>query len=367
MMVGRGCGWLGWLVGLSVALGPGGAVWGRDRQEILAQQKSRALEAIRNRPLMAQHRLEELFSITADGDDLAFHALITPLRYYEDQRAELQGVAFPALVLCREMSHDIPDQIEFEFTLDDWSDPQVHAQLHIQSRPGGELQVEKTWYTPAGERSVMFTQFAGRVHLRISSHEGSDATGTVVHLSDASFAALRRAHRAVIERYLRPLFHEVRQDAAFAPDPRAAWQVLADDWPVDETIGPRVRRELPALDDSDFRVRAEAADAIYKLCRGAAGYILHMDQSSLAPEQRLRLDEVTSRFKALPAEQAARLHDNVGFLIDCLYCDDLTTRKLALARLRKLTAKACPFDLDAGADKRIAAVNALRQALCPDR
>jgi hypothetical protein len=348
-------------VAIVIALGASAAL-GRTRAEVLQQQKQQAMDAIAAKPLLEKHSIEEVFAIERSGDDLALRTFLQPVRYYEERRAELTGLAFPAVVQCREMSRDIPE-VEFEFTLDDWSDPSTHAQLHIQSRPP-EVQIEKTWYTPAGERAVLLMQGSQATMLRLSSHEGPGPE-TLVQFREPNFATLHRKHRQTVEQYLRPLLRDVKQEAVFAPEKNEAWQVLADDLPVDESYRTPVMAHLADLNDPSYAVRSAATRGLYDLGRGAAVYLLHVDREKLTDEQKLRVDQVVSRYSAVPEEQAAKLHDDSGFLIDCLYCEDLQLRQLALRRLTKVTGKDVAFDLTVKDQAQVNAVNALRQQLFP--
>ena len=193
------------LIGLCVV-----SARGHDRrQEIVLAQKRQALDAIKGKPLLEQKRLEEIFEICRDGDDLVLRALIPPLRYYEDRR-RLVGLTWPAVVQCREESHDL-NQVEFEFTYDDWSDPLVHAQLRIQSRPS-ELQIEKLWDTPTGQHEVLFKQMNGVVSLRLSSQESGQGGG-LIQFVEPNFAVFARKHWDLLQTHVGPLLREVHQRA----------------------------------------------------------------------------------------------------------------------------------------------------------
>ena len=341
------------LIGLCIA--PAAA---HDRREILAQQKQQALDAIKAKPLLEQKQIEDVFEIGRDGDDLVLRTLIPPLRYYEDRRAELAGLPFPAVILCREESHDL-NQVEFEFTLDDWSDPLVHGQLHILSRPS-ELHIEKQWNTPSGQHGVLFAQMDGVVTLSLRSDEGKEGM-PVMNVAEPSFAVFARKHWELLQTYVGPILREVHQDAALAPEPAAAWQILADDWPLDPSLRQTVLSQVPELGADDFRARARAAQALQKIGKPAALYLLHLDRQKLSPEQREQVDAVISRFNVFPNDVAGRLHDDPQFLADCLYVEDPGTCKLALARLGKITGQTINFDVHLSGAERGKAVRELRE------
>lgn len=331
-----------------------------DRGQVLEQQKRQAIEAMRKKPLLDKTRIEEIFSVRREGTDLVVHTFVTPTKGYIEQRAELHGIPFPATVQCRELSRDIP-QVHFEFDIESWPKPLLHGLLHFQSQPGS-LQMENHCDSPEGESIVTFSQDGMRVELKVFASDAASRSSSVRMQAD-TFLELRRQHPLEVETYLRPIFREIRQEAALAPEPHEAWQVLADDWPVDGSFKGKVEKYLNDLDSNDFRVRSAAAGQLFRLGRGAAVYLIHMDRKSLSPEQILRIDEVIARYKPLPEARAAKLHDDLHFLVDCLDCDDAVVRKLALARLQKLTGKELEFDVDAKIDARVALTNDLRDEL----
>jgi hypothetical protein len=334
------------------------AVCRADRRQALEQQKQQALAALNDKPLLNKQRIEEVFCIRREGSDLMLHAFIEPTP--KPMKAQLDGLPFPAMVQCSLLSRDLP-QVDFEFDLDDWSNPLVSAQLHIQSRPSS-LQIDKTWHSADDESIVRFSEDGSRADLSVFTGDIGSRSGAL-HMQAETFAELRRQHPLEIETYLRPILREIHQEAALAPEPLEAWQVLSDDWPVDDSFKDKVQEQLADLDNNDFRVRSRAAEQLYHLGRDGAVYMLHMDRKALSPEQSLRLDEVIARYKPLPESRAAKLHDDPHFLADCLDCTDKTVRELALARLRKLSGRDIKFDLDAKAEARVEAANDVRSLL----
>jgi hypothetical protein len=340
----------------------GGALALADRKQVIEQQKQQALAALKDKPLLDKHRIEQIFCIRREGSDLMLHAFIEPTS--KTMQAKLDGLPFPATVQCSLLSRDIP-QVDFQFDLDDFSNPLVSGQLHVESRPSS-LQIDRNYQEPNDERIVRFSEDGTRADLSVFAGDIS-ARANAVHMQAESFAELRRQHPLEIETYLRPILREIHQEAALAPEPLEAWQVLADDWPVDNNLADKVKAQLPDLDNNDFRVRSKAAEQLYHLGRDGAVYMLHMDRKGLSPEQKKCLDEVVARFNPLPEPRANKLHDDLHFLADCLNCDDALVRKLALSRLCKLTGREIEFDLEAKAEARIEAANDVRALLfAPD-
>jgi hypothetical protein len=334
-----------------------------------SREKKLYRESVLQYPLLKQHKIDEVLRIHLDDGQLVVEPVLEADREYQERRAELEGLAEPAKILCWLLSQDL-GQVQFELSVENYTDPLVMGRLHLQARPApndtskllARLDIEKIWDTPTGHRRVFFTQADNSAELIISGEENG-AGQTDRTLTERDFATLRQKHHADTERWLRPILRELHQESVFAADPAAAWQVLASDWPLDEKMRPAIAAQLSSLDDDDFRVRLRAADELEKLGRDGALVIMRMDRAALSPEQSLRLDEVVSRFEPLTWTTALRLRNNPGFLLDCLYGDDAIARKLALNRLREMTGKPIPFDLNGPPDARVIAVNALREKL----
>ena len=287
------------------------------------------------------------------------------------QVAELAGLSEQAVIGCTFTSQDL-GQIEFELSLDDYSDPLAFGRLHVHGHPGGSdnakqidaIDMEKVWQTPTGFRRVFFNQSASSARLEVYTNDGGN--GRVDQkLAEKDFATLRQRHHAETEQWLRPILRELHQEAMFGADPATAWQVLAPQWPENLKLKDAIKGKIAALDNDDFRVRRRTADELERLGREAALVMMKMDRAGLTDEQNLRLDEVISRFKSVSDAEAVRLRNDPNFLIDCLYSNDPTARRLAMDRLREVTKKPLEFNLDVSEDDRIEAVNALRAKLGP--
>src|SRR5665213_563740 len=324
-----------------------------------AQQRKIYRTGVQQYPLPRdKHKIEQIFTMRLEDSELEVTPHLEPDRDYQQRRAELERIGEPAVILCWLISQDL-NQVQFEFSTDDYSVPGVYGRVHVLARPDHNVEIEKIWQTPRGFRRVRYVQNSTDARLSINSTDDS----LNISLTDKDFISLRHNHPAETEHWLRPVFRELHQEAAFAPDAGAAWQVLLDDWPADGRVAARVLPHVKELDGEDWRVRHDASIALRKLGRDGAVAILRMDRRGLSPEQNARLDEVVSRFKPLSDAQARRLRDDPRFLLDCLYCDQATARRLALARLRQVTGKQIAFNLDADADDRMAAIGALSDAL----
>ncbi|MDB5303731.1 MAG: hypothetical protein JWM97_1280 [Phycisphaerales bacterium] len=336
---------------------------GQERRA-LAEQQRRYRESVKLKPQVDKHRIEEVFQAHLKGGELAVESRLAPEREYTERGAVLEGLPEPAVIICWEFSQDL-GQVQFELSYEDYSQPGTCRRVHVQSRPPNQVEFEENTQTPTGFRNVTFSQANNVVMLNVVGNDGAGGFMNV-HVIEQDFLTLRRNHPMEIDNWLRPLLRELHQEAAFAPEPGAAWQILADEWPVDGKFGGQIRAKVKALDDENFHVRRKAADELQKLGRDAALAIWKMDRQGLTVEQNLRLDEVVARFKPLTDNEAVRLGDDPHFLVDCLYSDDATARKLALRRLAKVTGKDLDFNPDAPDEVRIPAVTVLRAKLFPD-
>jgi hypothetical protein len=185
------------------------------------------------------------------------------------------------------------------------------------------------------------------------------------NFTERDFVTLRRLHAAAVQQYLRPILHQLGQDAIFAPEANVAWQVLAADWPVDERISDEIRRTVPRLNDGQYRIRNDAADRLAGLGRDGASAILRLNRRQLSFEQNERLDEVVSRFRQVSSADAKRLEEDPDFLLDCVYCQDETIRTLAAARLPRVLGFAVNLDATALERSRVDEVDLIRRQLHP--
>ncbi|HWE01023.1 MAG TPA: hypothetical protein VG326_01345 [Tepidisphaeraceae bacterium] len=342
------------------------------REGAFEQQRKQHRDGVMQYPLIKQRKLDEIFRLQLDGGELAVTTPLEPDREYQQRRAEIDGMSEPAMILCWLMSPDL-GEVQFEISVEDYSDPLAVGRLHVTARPGGaatakqleNIEIEKVWQTSNGFRKVALNQVGESAKMIIFANDGGPNGFINLSIEEKDFATLRRLHHSETERWLRPILRELHQESAFAADPAAAWQILAEQWPADDHYQGLVAENLKSLNDDDFRVRRKACQALQKLGRDGALAMIKMDRRGLSLEQNVRLDEMIARYKPLPDAEARRLGKDRDFLLDCLYGDDPIARRLALDRLRALTVAPIPFNVDAGDDERVRAVNALREKLIP--
>lgn len=243
-----------------------------DRKAILAQQRQQYRQGVAQYPLMKQHSVDDVFHLRMSGNSLTVESPIEPDHDSTQHRADLAGFSEPAVIICKFISQDL-GQVQIEINVDDYSDPLCFGRLHLQARPNGtetgkeleDVEIEKTWQNPTGFRRVFFTQVSTEVRMNVYCNDGPAVVNFTVVAKD--FATMRRTHAAETERWLRPVLHELHQEAAFAAEPTAAWQVLAPDWPIDLHLKPAIDERIPLLDSDDFRVRLRGADELERLGR----------------------------------------------------------------------------------------------------
>ena len=176
-----------------------------------------------------------------------------------------------------------------------------------------------------GTTRVRLIQGDRQVHLAVFDR---DRRATLRSLPMTS-RALRREYPPEVDEFVRPLLREIRQEAAFAPDPATAWQVLADKWPFDESLLGRMRRNYPRLESEDFRQREAAAGRLLRLGRDALLAIRRMDRAPLPPNKTPVSTRWPTTTSPCPAAAPTVLRGDVAFLLDCLYADEAIARRLA--------------------------------------
>lgn len=332
-----------------------------DPQNDLSARRRNSEAVIHALPRTEKHHITDIFRLQVRGKSLVLRAEPGP-DDFRTQRAQLDGFQTPTVFTFTRLVPDEWRQIQFEITIEEYPDPDSFSRLHVLSRPH-MLQFDRTSRSEKGMRRMVLSQSPGLVRLNTFDASGNDQGLGSVTISEPDFVSLRRLHPRETEHWLRPLFQDLRQEAAMAPDPMTIWEVLADEWPVDPNVAEQVRTELQALDDADFHRRDAAVNRLARLGREAALAAARLDRHGLDAEQNLRLDALMARFAPVPLPEARRLRGDLAFLLDCLYSEDPLARRLASERLRQVTGVPIPFDSELSSEARGAAVRMLRQKL----
>jgi hypothetical protein len=185
-------------------------------------------------------------------------------------------------------------------------------------------------------------------------------------LNAKNFTELCLKHPREVEQFLRPILRDLKQEAGiFAPETKAAWQVLAADATVDRQVAMKVEQALAKLDAQSFQEREGALSALQELGEPAALVLMRADRSKLSPDKQSGVDSFLAPYLPLSADDAKRLGQDKTFLLNALSADDVELRKLAWARLQKIARPPMSYDPTADDTKRAAQLAALREALVP--
>jgi hypothetical protein len=337
------------------------------RQEMLARQREHYALELRSRMPLQEHQMSRIMRLQVDEGQLALRTTLAPMPNFERRRADIEGLP-PGIVVYTQFVPGQPDGSQFEFTVEDYPDPLTNGSIHVLWRPGasgaGELGIVSSRQTRDHYARVIYQQYPGQVALiAYGADNSSSRDAENANLVERNFSELRRKHPAALEKWLRPVLHRLQQDAVFAADSNAAWQALAEDWPLDAAVQQRVERLVPDLNAPDWASRNRAANEIAKLGRNGATAITHLNRSGLSLEQNVRLDAILWRFRPLPADDVKPLRNNPNFLLDCEYSEDATVRKLAAARLTQILGHRLDLNLDAPDSMRAEGIERIRSEI----
>lgn len=207
------------------------------------------------------------------------------------------------------------------------------------------------------------------VHLHVQRYSTfGNSQPLRLELEAPTIADLRRQYAQETERYLRPILRDLRLNASlFAIDAKLAWQVFADRYPLDPALPAKVRALVAQLGSDEFKERERASAQLKAIGQPAAIVVQRLNDATLSPEQRNRIDNFLVPYRTLGPGDAHHLSTDVGFLLGCLDGDDDALRVVALDQLRKVTGQTLAFDLHASDDDRCLRVDQLRQQLLPPR
>jgi len=165
------------------------------------------------------------------------------------------------------------------------------------------------------------------------------------HARGASLIDLYLQDPADMNAGVRPIFRLLRQEhVVFAPDPRAAYQVLADLCPIDPAVAAETDATVAKLGADSFDDREAAMQHLRRVGVAAALHLMRHRDPNLTTEQSMRVDLFLAAYEPLNADLAPRLLTDPDFLLDCQFCADATIRRLALEQARRVTGNAMSFD-----------------------
>ncbi|MBC8109038.1 MAG: hypothetical protein H7Z14_20800 [Anaerolineae bacterium] len=201
--------------------------------------------------------------------------------------------------------------------------------------------------------------------LYITRHDESGKTQDVsIKHSATSFDDLCIKYADDVNQYLRPIVRDFKQEAAaFAPDPRVAWQVLAGDYTIEPATLEKVNRLVTKLDADSYEDRQTALAALREIGQPAAIILMRAERAAMSPEKQSGVDTFLAPFIQLTSDEVKSMQDSTTFLLDALTIDDVELRKLAWERLKSITGTNVEFDPRGEDSQRAAALNQLRASL----
>jgi hypothetical protein len=325
-------------------------------------------------PFISIHSLAEVTRLSVQDDMLAAQLLLK-----DTPPLECLDLPHPGLIATLQTLPPIRREVGvlhgFTISLRDFSPPGSMVVFTTLSSIDGRLMLSRDYESSTVLGSTQLIQDAppmpgeltpnvDPVRLFISRTDAVTLQNELkITLSAKTFAALCRAHPTQTQDYLRPIFHDLGEEAAvFAPNPAAVWQALADDWKPDEGLIPRVEAAIARFDSDDFQVRQSAAHSLHQLGEPAALALMRMDRTKLSAAQRSGVETFLAPYLPLSPDEANRLGKNRNFLLDSQYCEDPALRSLAAARLAKMTGQPIGFDPAADEQTRLTQIDHIRQS-----
>lgn len=365
-----------------------------DRPAILQQQRAQreaqyrsAANMVAGMQPMRVERAEELVALRLEGPHLVGSSplLDDPARRGRQYRIELASFKGPTYATVSAAPVNGPLRGRGPPALFELVEEVFTLQSH-ELGDGGDLLLLRVTVTPqalAIEHTTQFTEGnrilglacqrpgdgrAGQVRLSLNEYGPAFANGGAgppanLQLAEADFDAFARTYPRETDAYVRPLLRQLGQEAALAPDPLMAWQVLGYPDAPDPRTARAVEALLPRLDDPDYRRRDAALAELMAMGRPASAVLLRMDRAGFSVERNLRLDRALAPFSRLAGPEIRRMRSDKSFLLDCLMSPEGSVRSAGLARLRHLTGGEVAFDTSAADAARGAAVLTLRERL----
>lgn len=368
--------WLTLLAALILPATPARAV--PNDAEALAAERRKLQTHFVALPVLKYTQLADMIRFTNHGGHLVCETPVLdgkefPWSQFRAHLRELgdNGVTVVTLSKTRMLRGDRQEEIRtFNLTHYDFSEPDALITLTLTSQPDyfrlasiREIVGQKHTVDLIDQQGAM-----SRAQLIVDDqYTEPGRTRTIQPIAEKDFNVLVRKYREHVETQLRPLVARLGQESAFAPDPLVAWQVFGEQWRPDAAVSQRVDSLLPALSDSNFRQRDAALEKLRQFGRPGAAVLLRMDREGLSPEQNARIDDVLGPYEQLQPAEAAKLRQDVGFLLDCVYADDVALRGAAMNQLRQLAGVRFTFDATADNWVRATEVQKLRQSLAHRR
>ena len=170
------------------------------------------------------------------------------------------------------------------------------------------------------------------------------ADGTMLHsLTANDFQSLKREHRAEVYQYLGPILRLLRTEGVIGADARKARQVLMARGQPQE-VEPQVHKLVMQLDADSFKERETALAKLKDLGPDALAVVEKMNRKNMSAQQQTGIEAYISDVKLASPEELEKLRKDAGFLVECLYCEDVAVRGAALERLKAMGANVSGID-----------------------
>jgi hypothetical protein len=239
----------------------------------------------------------------------------------------------------------------------------IEASTRIDWASGNLSLYRVTRGTKVSETVSFNSTDDGGIQLAVMRDPGNNIRDVLVNQNARNLAELRERRPDAVNEFLRPLLHDLGQDALLGVDAAMSWGVFADEWPVDPKVSQRLKALLAGLDADGFAEREKASEELASLGREGAAAIIQLDRKGLTEQQNTLLDAAVATFKVPSATVSAKCKNDPAFLLDCLYSDDPAVRRKSLEHLKAVTAKEIAIDLDAPLGERGKGIEKLRKEL----
>jgi hypothetical protein len=326
-------------------------------------------------------RVDSIQQLVSFGVEQKFLAARTSLRPGQGEQVRviapnLRG--FVRLALFGPDDAQAPDAAgrNFQLFVQDLSDPQAGIVYTSVSAVAGRLIVARDAESDNSMSSVQLIQDPPpapgaaaeqpqpvRLLVHYSNLAG-DQREIDLKLEADSFLELRRQYPREVDVYLRPIIRDFAQEAAvFAVDPKIAWQVLGQEFKPDDELRRRIDTLLAQLDADDFRQRQNALDQLNQIGTPAAMVLARLDRTRLSEQQASMVETFLAEYAPVPADQVAKLRNDLSFLLDVLFVEDESLRALAVEQIRRVTGKAISLQAKDNPESRAIAIARLREQL----
>lgn len=286
-------------------------------------------------------------------------------------QVEIEGMPGPTMLMYFNRP-DIPQAMRLTLNHYDFSDPKAYQIVTTLNYYPQQLSISRSIQTLDENISINFNQNqnvgvpqGNSVTLIVSRSKRMGGGGAPIQCVAPDLKTLRQQFPKPVSDYLRPMMRDLGDHSIFSVDTLTARQVFAREWKIDPAVADQIQKLVELLNDNSFRQREAAVRKLRQVLPDAMLVLRSLDRKALSPEQNTLIEEVLSDCPSVSPEDVEKSRGDPEFLIDCLTCEDLGARKIALDRLTERYKKPLKFDVNAAPDDREAAAATLRAELTP--